>query len=236
MSNLPTRVGGEVLAPLSTKDADRLEKKAVTLYRHLENDSMQFAVYLRQLQDAQAHLMRGFSNFGTYCETTFEGLSAVSAQNLSRQGNTLMLLEQHGRIDLAKKDNLPGTRGVRALTSILKRLGEDQMLAIYDQAMASDRKVTDETVRAATALLVRTEPLELDAPEDMTVDPEDEDEDEDDEDELPSKQRELIDHIRDLSYDLPASAGELAEALSQLKAEIDGKDTSTDQKWIDSKR
>lgn len=195
---------------------------------------MQFAVYLRELQDAQAHLMRGYSNFGTYCEATFEGLTAVSAQNLSRQGHTLMLLEEKGRIDLAKKDNLPGTRGVRALTSILKKLGEEQMLAIYDQAMASDRKVTDKTVQAATALLVRTQPLELDAPEDMTVDP---DEDEEDEDEgIPIKQSELIDRIRDLSWDLPESMGELQEALAQLKAETEGKDNSPDQKWIESKR
>lgn len=162
MSKSLTPVSSEVLEPFTQKDTDRVERRAIDLFEQSQKTSVQFAAELYRLQEGAAHLNRGYSNFGEYVEHTFEGVSSSSAFAISRQGRVLVLLEANGRISLADKGrNLPGTTGVRALAKILKDLGDEAMLAIYDEAVKSDRKVTEDTVLAATQKLIGPKVAEL---------------------------------------------------------------------------
>lgn len=232
MPNTPVKQT-EVLDKFDKSDADKVEAKAVKLYESLERGSCQFAAFIRQLHDGNAHLLRGYSSFGKYIEATFPGMTPVNAYALSRQGNVLLILEKSGRISLeGKGENIPGTTGVRALSVIIKKYGEEAMLGIYDQAMATDRKITDETVQASTAQLIQVEPAgELEMGE-----PEEDEEDEDDEPQLPEKVQELVDHARDLAWGLPETADELEDVLKTLKAEEEKASTTEDEKWINSSR
>jgi hypothetical protein len=185
------------------------------------------------LQEGQAHLTRGYSNFGTYAEHAFEGLSSVNAFAISRQGRILVILENIGRISLAGQgENLPGTTGVRALAKILKDFGEEAMLAVYDRALETGGKVIEETVVAATRELVA--PLVHELGEGSEEEPEEDEEYE--ESQVSEKQSELIDHIRDLSWELPESEPEMREALDRLKREQEGKSSPEDEEWLASRR
>lgn len=226
----------EVLPAALTKgEADKVERKAISLYVQAQKTSVQFAAELYRLQEGQAHLTRGFSNFGTYAENTFEGVSSVNAFAISRQGRILVILENHNRISLeGQGKNLPGTTGLRALAKIYKDFGEEAMLAVYDRALETGGKVIEETVLAATRELVAPKLHELG--EGAEEEPEEEEGEDAEEPELPAKQRELIDHIRDLAYELPETATEMQEALTRLQAEQSGTATPEDEKWIESKR
>jgi hypothetical protein len=229
----------EVLGPaLSRSETLGLERHATKLYETGQRTVVQFAADLYKLQEGQAHILRGFTNFGEYASTRFEGLGAVNAMQIARQGRVLLVLEKAGRINIDKGENLPGTTGLRALAKILKDLGADTMVAIHDRAALSG-KVTDERVAAATAELIAPQVHELGAGVDEAPTEDDEDEDEEngyDDDKMPPKVRELIEYIRDLSWELPGSAEDITKATERLKDEIANADTSEDSKWIESKR
>lgn len=237
MSNTLTPVNSQVLDRFTKKDTERVERKAISLYEQTQKTSVQFAAELHRLQEGAAHLTRGYSNFGEYAEHTFEGVSAVNAFAISRQGRVLVLLEANGRISLeGKGTNLPGTTGVRALAKVLKDLGEEAMLAIYDEAAKSDRKVIEDTVLAACQKLIAPKVAELG---ESSLEPEEEDEDEDEDEpeaKLPEKVQELIDHIRDLTFELPDSVTELLESTERLKGELGDEDATKDEAWVNSKR
>jgi len=235
MGNELTHVGGEVLShPFDKRETDRVERRAVSLYGTAQQTTVQFAAELRRLQDGGAHLSRGYANFGEYAEHTFEGLTKVNAQMISRQGAVLLILEANGRIKLeGKGENLPGTTGVRVLAKLLKEYGQDTMLQIYDRA-AENGKVLEANVVAAQRELLTPPVHELGEGAKPEVEP---DEGEDDWSEGHSdKVQELIDNIRDLSWNLPESADELSEAIERLKAEVANESTSEDQQWLNSKR
>lgn len=218
--------------PYTPPELDKVERKALTLYTGIQRNTVVFAAYIRKLFEHDAHRLRGYPNFGEYIETRFEGLSAVNAMNLNRQGNVVLILEREGRIDLNDPESYPGTTGLRELSKAIKDFGEDTMLAIYDKAAQSGRRVTDKSVKAATALLIQPVVPELTAPALNEVD-----EDElEQEDHQPIKVQELIDRIRDLSYDLPESMGELEETTAQLRAELNDDSTEADSKWLSSSR
>jgi len=110
----------EVLAPALTRGQARsLEGQAKRHWRTATRNAIQFAAELRRLQDGQAHLVRGYHNFGTYAQQTFDGLTAATAKQLSRQGGVLLLLERRKRISLeGNGENLPGTTALRALSAV----------------------------------------------------------------------------------------------------------------------
>lgn len=229
MSTQLTRVnGGEVLGPpLARNEADRIERRALTLYGDAQRTTVQFAAELRRLQDGQAHLARGYPNFGTYVERTFDGISAASASQISRQGAVLLVLEDNKRISLeGKGKDLPGTTGVRALASILKTFGEDAMLKVYDMARGSGRKVVAETVMAAAQELVRSEePAEL-GPGSVDLDeppeePEEADEYNEDHQELYDRLQWLREHIDGVSDAISLKQPErAARFLDHLRDDI----------------
>ncbi len=108
MSSKPTHVGSEVMPRAYTNtEASHHEKQALILFSRFETSGVLFAAEFRKLQDGGVHLLRGYKNFGTYAERTFEGLSQVNAQNISRQGAIMLLLEKYGRIELKPSENLP---------------------------------------------------------------------------------------------------------------------------------
>ncbi len=223
----------EVLGPsLSRRDAQGLERQAKRHYRATERNLMQFCADLRRLQDGGAHFVRGFDSFGAYVEHTFDGLSAPSAKQLSRQGQALLVLESNQRIRLADGENLPGTTGLRALASVLNQHGEQVMLSAYDRAAAlrPGRKVVIDAVNAALrGLVAASEPgQQLRAP---SEDPSRKDYEDEREDDQPEEAHEVFDRayklreiLNDFSIavgahqfaDARRALGELAEEQTQL--------------------
>ncbi len=206
----------EVLAPsLSRGHARDLERQAKRHYRATERNLMQFCADLRRLQDGGAHFVRGFDSFGAYVEHTFEGLSATSAKQLSRQGQALLVLEAGERISLAGAgENLPGTTGLRALASVLNQHGEQIMLSVHDRAAAlrPGRKIVGETVMTAMRGLVATsQPKQLDpSAEGQPAEHSFHDEHDDDEDDQPEEAHELFDRayrLREILNDFSLAVG-----------------------------
>src|ERR1700730_8346179 len=135
---------------LTRQNALDLERHATRLYQTGQRTVVQFAADLYRLQEGQAHLVRGYTDFGEYCESRFEGLRRGNAMQISRQGRVLLVLEAAGRINIDKGENLPGTTGLRSLAKLLKDFGKDAMIEIHDHAALSGL-VTDERVAAAVA-------------------------------------------------------------------------------------
>lgn len=126
-----------------------VEAKAILLYTEAERSYVKFAAELRRLQEMAIHLQRGFPNFGDYVESQFDGLNANTARQLSRQGQVLLCLEKNGRINLDIDNDLPKSKGVRALALIMNKRSEEIMLKVFDAARATGRGVTESTVAAA---------------------------------------------------------------------------------------
>lgn len=239
MGNEVTNVtGGEVLPPvLSKSETGKLEKIAQQHYSRAQIGVVLFAADLARLQRGNAHKVRGYGQFGKYVEAVFEGVSASNAQQIVRQGLVLLKLEESGRIELnEKEENLPGTTGLRELSAISKRFGDEAMLQTWDVAVQTGRRVTSESVLAALGTFIQLEAPDPKELEEQVHSTELEDEEEDEQDGLSDKERELIDRIRDLTYELPESLTELEQAVQALHRERDKEDSSEDQKWLDSKR
>lgn len=223
----------EVLAPsLSRGHARDLERQAKRHYRATERNLMQFCADLRRLQDGGAHFVRGFDSFGAYVEHTFEGLSATSAKQLSRQGQALLVLETGERISLAGSgENLPGTTGLRALASVLNQHGEQIMLSVHDRAAAlrPGRKIVGETVTTAMRGLIAVPgPKALDPPPTGQADePSFAEASEDEEDDQPEEAHELFDRayrLREILNDFSLAVGahkfkDARRALEELAQE-----------------
>jgi hypothetical protein len=226
----------EILPPvLSKSDTKTLEKQAQRHYSRAQIDIVLFAADLARLQEGRAHKVRGYGQFGKYAESIFEGLTSNNAMQIVRQGVVLLKLERSERIRLeADEPNLPGTTGLRELSVIAKRFGDEIMLQTWDQTVAIGGKVTGERVLAALGTFIQAaEPtLQL---EQESSEIEDEPYGEYNED-ISEIERELIDRIRDLSYELPDSLPDLEQAVKALKAEQAKADTTEDDNWTESAR
>ena len=241
MSNEITRqpARGEVIGPVLTKtETGKLEKQAQQHYSRAQIGVILFAADLARLQNGNAHKVRGYGQFGKYCEAVFDGLTASNAQQIVRQGIVLLKLEEAGKLQLNEREqNLPGTTGLRELSNISKRFGEEAMLQTWDVAVASGKKVTSESVLAALGTFIQLEQGDTEEDRQLGEATEAAAEMEEDWDvDVTDKERELIDNIRDLSWNLPESLGEMQEAMKQLEAERSKHDNTQDQTWIDSKR
>ena len=232
---------GEVLpAPIQSRsEAQPLVRQAIKHFREARRATIQVMADLRRLQDGEVHRLYGHTNFASWAEQTFDGLSAGNVKQLVRAGAVALELERRGLIDLDKPEGI-GTTALRALSALDKELGTEQMVNIARKAfeiVEDGREVSATTVNAAMALLLPSPEPILELPAALAEPDEDEEEEEEDEDEkLPAKVRELIERIRDLSWELPRAADELAEVTEQLKAELAGADAGKDEKWIASKR
>jgi hypothetical protein len=214
----------EVLAPALTRGQARsLEGQAKRHWRTATRNAIQFAAELRRLQDGQAHLVRGYDNFGTYAQQTFDGLTAATAKQLSRQGGVLLLLQRRNRISLeGNGENLPGTTALRALSAVHGNFGERAMLRVYDRAcqLRPGRAIVEETVRAAIReTIAPAEPPAI-APPAAGEPPVDDVEEDELVDELPEEIHELlerIDLLRNAVADLRINAEDPVTARRELR-------------------
>jgi hypothetical protein len=224
---------GEVLPAVLTRgETTKLEQRAQQHYSRAQIGVVLFASDLAKLQEGNAHRVRGYSRFGEYVEKVFEGVTAANALQIVRQGQVLLKLERTGRLKLAESEkNLPGTTGLRELSAISKRFSDDVMLQTWDVAVATGRKVTSDTVLAALGTFIQAPAppeLETGEPEELT-----EDEELDAQEygvSVTDKERELIDHIRDLSFELPSSLEEVEQAVKALRAEQNKDKATEDEK------
>lgn len=225
-------------AVASKSEARKMINQAVQHFRTARRATIQVMADLRRLQDGGVHLLYGERNFATWAEQTFDGLAAGNVKQLTRAGAVALELDRRKLIDLNKPEGI-GTTALRELSVIANDYGNDKMVEIYKTArdmIEPDREVSSTTVKAAMTLLMPPPKDEnVDIPE--ALEPvEDEDEDEDESERYSPKVRELIERIRDLSWDLPESTGELEETTAQLKRELAKGDSSEDETWIASKR
>jgi hypothetical protein len=226
----------EILGPaVKTQDeADMLIRAAVEHFRIAKRATIQVMADLRRLQDAQVHVVYGYKNFAKWAEHTFEGLSMGAIHQLCRAGAVVIELERRGEINLNAPEGV-GTTGLRELSVVANTYGTDKMVEVFQKAkeISEAREVTGTTVTAALQLLMP--PAQIDPPKPQPV--EDQDDDDDDEDEgNPPKVQELIERVRDLSYDLPECLEELQEAVAQLDRELKGVSSDQDELWEESSR
>jgi hypothetical protein len=153
----------EVLGPrLSKAEARPLIQSCKRHWRAAHRGTLLACAEMRKLQEGEAHLEYGYSNFAHFCvtEVTPE-LTEGQAKKFSWRGAPLLALERHGRLSLAERATLPvGTTGAQALASILNQQGEEKMLEVYDLARSlKPGPVSDVTVkRAARELLPERTP------------------------------------------------------------------------------
>jgi len=240
-----TDVSQQVLPPaLSREQVNEIESKAVNLYGQAQRTSLQFAAELRKLQDGQAHIARGYSNFGLYVERTFEGIGAGNAQQISRTGHVLLVLEAANRINIyTESKTLPGVTGVRSLATLLGQFGEDAMIAVYDKAaeMAEGSAVLDRHVKAATQEVIEIKPAELGEGVEEPDEPEDELDDDDTEQlhELYDRFGILHDMLTNMAdkiaegRDIVADIDALRDECELLRKEATGE---TDAQWLETGR
>jgi hypothetical protein len=169
--------------------------------RALKRNGQLLAIELRRLQDAGAHQTYGRASFGAWAATEFADLdlSAENAKKLSQAGRALLVLEQHGKVDLDDPRTFPGPTGARALSSVLASHGEQAMLQVH-QACPPDH-IIGETVAAASRAVL---PPAQTATQTQSA-PDQGDEDEEPEVEPPEEVQRLrasIERIRDLLDEL----------------------------------
>lgn len=219
-------------------ESDPFVKQALGHYTEARKATIQVMADLRLLQDRDVHMLYGYTNFGRWAEDTFQGLAVGAVRQLCRAGAVALELDRRGLIDLKNPKGV-GTTGLRELSVISKQHGDDRMAEVYVLAHGMLRgkdEVTNITVQAAmrTLLPPKVEPeMNLDGPTEDDLKAEYEDEPAT---EKASKELELIEHIRDLTYDLPESLQELREAVEGLALERAQASVNKDQTWIDGVR
>ena len=234
----------EILGPAlrSKQEARPLIKQAAQHFKTARRATIQVMADLRRLQDGQVHTLYGYKNFGQWAADTFPGLAVGNVRQLCRAGAVALELDRRGLIDLNDPQGV-GTTGLRELSTISGTYGDDKMAEIFKTAkdmIEPGEWVSGNNVEAALRLLM---------PPAEPVNPKDESEreqleriaDEYQEDERPqteaqTKEQELIDHIRDLSFDLPDSLAEISHAVEQLANERSAQEPSKDQTWIEGTR
>jgi hypothetical protein len=188
----------EVLPVLFSKPELRpMINKARKYARDFEQAGKLLAVALHRLQEAEAHLTYGRRSFGEWAEIEFADIALTkdNANKLSQQGRLILLLESKGRVDLANPRTLPGATGVRALTSVLAKHGEDAMLQVFD-AVPADSVVAN-TVKAAAGALLPPAPAKA-AGRAGHQSPLHVDDDPEEPEEVPLKVQNLRDHVERL--------------------------------------
>jgi hypothetical protein len=232
----------EILGPaLTSKDeAWPLVCNALEHFSTAKRATIQVMADLRRLQDGQVHVLYGYKNFGKWAEDTFEGMAAGNVRQLCRAGAVALALDKRGLLNLESPKGI-GTTGLRELSAVAGTYGEDKMVEVFITArdMREGGEVVGTTIEAAMQALMPPAPTDLDQiPHNQQREPPEAEADDDDdpEDTLTDKEREIIERIRDLSWDLPDTTDELAETINQLKAEIKGESTDKDDTWIEGKR
>ena len=231
--------GQEILGPPlgSREQAEPLIRDAIIHFREAKRATIQVMADLRRLQDGQVHVLYGYANFSKWAEDNFQGLAAGNVRQLCRAGAIALELDRRGLIDLRDPKGV-GTTGLRELSTVAGTYGDDKMAEVFVTAKGmidADAEVSGTTVESAMRILMPpAEPVDV-----PVVDYTDAQELEGDEDEQYSpKVNELLDRIRDLSWEIPDDEpmSELIQTILQLKRELKGKVSDADQDWLDSSR
>lgn len=224
----------------SRSEARRYIDQALRHYRLARRATIQVMADLRRLQDGGVHLLYGEQNFSLWAEKTFDGLAAGNVRQLTRAGGIALELDKRGLIDLEKPEGYVGTTGLRELSVIANDFDDDKMAEIFVMARESveeGKEVSGTAVKAALHRLMPPTNPELVTPPALRMDePEDDEPYGEYDDGVSEKERELIDRIRDLAFELPESREELEQAVKALKREQDKASAKDDEKWIASKR
>ena len=231
--------GQEILGPPlgSREQAEPLIRNAIIHFREAKRATIQVMADLRRLQDGQVHVLYGYANFSKWAEDNFQGLAAGNVRQLCRAGAIALELDRRGLIDLRDPKGV-GTTGLRELSTVAGTYGDDKMAEVFVTAKGmidANAEVSGTTVESAMRILMPpAEPVDV-----PVVDYTDAQELEGDEDEQYSpKVNELLDRIRDLSWEIPDDEpmSELIQTILQLKRELKGKVSDADQDWLDSSR
>ena len=232
--------GQEILGPPlgSREQAEPLIRDAIIHFREAKRATIQVMADLRRLQDGQVHVLYGYANFSKWAEDNFQGLAAGNVRQLCRAGAIALELDRRGLIDLRDPKGV-GTTGLRELSTVAGTYGDDKMAEVFVTAKGmidANAEVSGTTVESAMRMLMPpAERVEIPEPIHDT----DANELEDSEDEhYPPKVNELLDRIRDLSWEIPDDQpmSELIQTILQLKRELKGKVSDADQDWLDSSR
>jgi len=203
-------------AVTSRQEARPLIQTAVRHFREARRATIQVMADLRTLQNGEVQVLYGYKNFAQWAEDTFEGLRAGNVRQLTRAGAIALELHDRGLIDLRKPEGI-GTTGLRELSVISKEHGVEKMIEVFLTArgmLDEGREISDTTVKAAIRVLMPpANEKVISASTEIAVAAADEEELEGYSPEV----RELIERIRDLSWDLPESAGELQDETERLR-------------------
>ena len=233
----------EILGPPipSREKAKPLITAARQHFNTARRATIQVMADLRRLQDGQVHILYGEKNFSTWASQTFPGLAPGNVRQLCRAGAVALELDRRGLISLQDPQGV-GTTGLRELSTIAGTYGDDKMAEIFTVAkgmVEPGEWVSGTNVEAAVRLLMPPAATVQDSPTEHGVPgpgPEENDDYNEPQTEGSAKEQELIEHIRDLSYDLPESLSELAATVEQLANECKGEPVEKDQIWIEGTR
>jgi hypothetical protein len=196
---------------ISKQEALDLERQGKAYLREFAANSYGFFIVLHKLQAGDAHILRGFSNFGEYAADKFDDVSAENAKKMAKTGATLSRLQEQKRLGkVADAPKIIGTRAVRALSAIDTKKGTAFMLAVFDLA----RENAKDAGKPIHADMIEAARLELEPPKVMKALPEPEEPEEDVAD------GSLIEH-GELTSQLLDHIGHAQEALGDLFDEVD---------------
>ena len=158
---------------LTKPEALVIERSAQRHWRTARRATLLLCAELRRLHDGEAHLLRGYHNFGQYAvEKITPELTEGTAKKFAWRGAPLLTLERHGRLKLDDRATLPvGTTGAQALATVLTQQGEQAMLDVFDLAVTlkPNSPLSDVTVARAKRELLppprKTLPAETAEPE-----------------------------------------------------------------------
>lgn len=217
----------EAVPVASKQELDTIEKHSLALYGELQRNAALLAMDMHYLYEGGIHLFRGFSQFGEYIESTFDGMNKNTAYQLNREGAVLVALETSKRIHTKDKKQIPGMTGLRALAMILNKQGLEQMFAAYDAAMEHSGRITEKTVAAAVKMLemVKMTALGEGSEDALPIPVETDDKDmpvDDDDDEPYPELRDRLQDIQDTIYSVSDSlaCNDLQDAKEKAKEAV----------------
>jgi hypothetical protein len=190
-------------ALLPRRELRPMIKDARKYARNAKRNGLLLAIELRRLQDARAHLTYGRKSFADWAADEFADLDLTkdTIKKLTLAGRSLIVLIEHGRVDLQRPSTLPGVTGARALTSVLANHDEQAMLRVFDNT--PPERIVGATVKQTIAAVLP--PAQPTAEPEPPAREDDQDEENEKPEDLPKEVQELrdrVERLRDLLDDL----------------------------------
>jgi len=197
---------------ISKQQALDLERQTKAYLKQMAAGGYGAFIGLYKLQAGDAHILRGFPNFGDYAADRFDDVSAENAKKMAKTGATLSKLQDHKRLPnkIEEAPKIIGTRATRTLSAIDTKRGTTFMLSVFDAA----REMAKEQGKPINADMIEAARLALEPPTVMKALPEPEEPVDDVDD------GSLIEH-GELTSQLLDHIGHAQEALGDFWTEID---------------